>query len=128
VIEAIVIALLALAALIYVVAPLRRRESEELERNAPIEDADARRRAAFGGLVDIESERAVGKLSQADFDALRAEYEAEALAALKELDALGHEDTDLEAEIAELRARMECPSCGALRTPGEGCSECGAPT
>jgi len=125
--EALVIALLALAALIYVVAPLRRPEPDERERNAPVEEADARRRAAFGGLVDIESDRAIGKLSQADFEALRAEYEAEALAALKELDALGHDDADLEAEIAELRTRMECPSCGALRTPGEACTECGAP-
>jgi rubrerythrin len=54
----------------------------------------------------------------------------EALQALRELDELGARDADddeLEREIAELRARLQCPRCGALREPGEECPECGAP-
>lgn len=127
-IEAIVIALLAAAALAYVMVPLRRARPDAPEPNALVEEADARRRAALSGLVDIEGERAIGKLSKADFETLTAEYEAEALAALRELDALGHDDRDLEAEVAELRKRMECPACGALRTPGEACDRCGTVT
>jgi hypothetical protein len=47
---------------------------------------------------------------------------------LTELDALsGPEDDALEAEIAEMRERMTCPRCGALRSPGEACPSCSFP-
>lgn len=132
-IEAAIVALIAVAALVYVTAPLRRpRRDAPSAAAARVEEAAGRRRAAFGGLVDIEGERAMGKLSLGDFEALRAEYEAEALAALRELDELGapagtSDDDDLEAEIAALRSRLSCPDCGAIKTPGEPCEKCGAP-
>lgn len=128
-IEAVTIAVVALGALIYVVGPLRSGPRRDpAGRSYLVEDAAERKRAALGALVDIEDERSVGKLANADFDALRKEYELEALQALRELDELGARDSDdeLEREIAELRARLQCRRCGALRDPGEGCPECGA--
>ncbi|HVL65236.1 MAG TPA: hypothetical protein VM573_08730 [Actinomycetota bacterium] len=125
-IEAFLVALVACAALVYAAAPLRRPTPDPGRGDARLDDALEQRRAAFAALADLEDERAVGKLSEADFESLRREYEAEALAALEELDALEAVSSgDLEAEIARLRREMECPSCGALRTPGEACERCG---
>ena len=81
-----------------------------------------------GAIVDLEGDRTMGKLSEPDFEALRADYESQALAALRELDALGElsaRDRELEAEIAQVRARLRCPSCGGARVGSERCSRCG---
>jgi len=113
----------------YIWMPLARgvrKESDSLSLR--LEEAGARKAAALGALVDIENERLIGKLSTRDFELLRDEYEADALAALRELDAIEQgaaDDDELEAEIAAIRARMECPECGGLRVPGEACSKCG---
>ena len=113
----------------YISMPLLRGARNETDSVAiRLEEAGTRKQAALGALVDIENERLIGKLSPTDFDLLRDEYEAEALAALKELDAIEQGDAiddELEAEIAAIRARMECPECGGLRVPGEACSKCG---
>jgi hypothetical protein len=130
VVAAAIVALLAILALAYVGAPLRRRRRpprRSTEDPPGVTDAEARKRAALAALMDLEEERAVGKLSDKDFLALRAEYEAEAIAALKQLDiAVLAPDDPLEAEIAAYRLRLQCPECGALR-PAEGtCPRCGA--
>jgi len=134
VVAAAIVALLAIVALAYVGTPLRRprRSADEPaqpapQRPPPVTDAEARKRAALAALMDLEEERAVGKLSDSDFLELRAEYEAEAIAALKQLDiAVLAPDDPLEAEIAAYRLRLQCPACGALR-PAEGtCPRCGA--
>ncbi|HEY7876332.1 MAG TPA: 50S ribosomal protein L32, partial [Actinomycetota bacterium] len=104
-------------------------------------DLVGRKRAALTAILDMEDERDAGKLSDVDFAALRHEYEAEAAAALVELDALrgsgGTIDESLEAEIAAIRARLqddspraaasleECPTCGTPRVPGRTCERCG---
>jgi hypothetical protein len=68
----------------------------------------SRKQAALTAILDLEDERALGKLSEDDFGALVASYEAEAAAALRALDELGLEDPDpLEREIAAARARLE---------------------
>jgi hypothetical protein len=114
---------------IFISIPLMRGGRQEVDSvSIRLEEAGARKEAALGSLVDIENERLIGKLSTGDFEILRDEYEAEALAALKELDAIEQgeaDDDELEAEIAAIRARMECPECGGPRVPGEACSKCG---
>ena len=127
--EEILVALAAVAALAYVVAPLRR--GPRLQSNDPgrAEEAEARKRAALTAIVDLESERDAGKLSESDFDNLLAGAEAEALAALAEADLVAGADLDddeLEREIAAMRERLACPACGAMRAPGERCARCGA--
>jgi len=124
-----IVVLLAIA-LAYISVPLLRGARKDVDATTvQMEEAGARKEAALGALVDIENERLIGKLSNTDFEQLREEYEVHALAALRELDALGAGETDddqLEAEIAAMRARMACPECGALRTPGEACGKCGS--
>lgn len=128
----VVVALLACGALAYVVLPLGRRGRVEPEPSAEGE-LDARKTTALSAIVDLENERLVGKLSDEDFDLLRAQYEAEALQALTELDALraesdevgsGTDDASLEAEIAEMRRRLACPRCGSLRAMDGTCAQC----
>jgi hypothetical protein len=95
------------AGLLYVIAPLTRSGPRRTDPNRGLAaELDARKRAALGGIVDLEDERAVGKLNQEDFHALRAEYEAEALVAMAELDQLDTTHGDVEREIAELKARL----------------------
>lgn len=130
-IEAGIVSLAALAMFAYVLSPLRsgpRRDIPSTSMRA--EDAEEKKRAALTALIDIEEERSIGKMSEADFDSLRAEYEAEALEALIELDGLDATpdvDQELETEISALKTKMTCPSCGSLRQPGKACAQCGAP-
>lgn len=117
---------LALIALTWIVIPLLAGRRSDTPPPPAREEANARKTAALGALVDIEEELEIGKLSAADFEVLRAEYERDALQALKDLDALEGRDP-LEDEIAAMRRSLTCPNCGALRRPGEACGKCDAP-
>ena len=125
-IAAIAIAILAGLAVAYVLSPLRRGAVNEARADEFVEEALTRKKNALDALVEIDEERAVGKLSASDHDALRSEYELEAARALNDLDALAVSDDDLESEIAAMRDRLACRKCGALRTPGERCPRCGS--
>jgi rubrerythrin len=125
----IVVGLVALAALVWVLAPLRRPRYEGVDLRTLTDEADARKRAALAAIVDLEDDRSVGKLAEDDFRALRHQYETEAVAAIAEFDALEASATrpdDIEAEIARVRRAMTCPKCGATRAPEESCPRCGA--
>jgi hypothetical protein len=126
-IEILLIAVLAAGALVYVTRPvLQSGEDRTLEEPVLVDEAVQRKRAALRAIVDVEEEHEIGKLSREEFESLRSAYEAEAAGAMTELDALSGapEDDALEAEIAEMRERMTCPKCGALRSPGEECPSC----
>ncbi len=130
-IEAVVVALLACVALVYVTNPLRRVPHEQPLREGPtpVEEAQERKVSALSAIVDLEEEAAVGKLTIPELEALREGYEREALAALAQLDALAAPapaDDPLEVEIAAMRKRLACPSCGALRDHEGTCSRCDA--
>lgn len=126
----IVVALLAAAALAYVVSPLRKPETEELSGGPSAEEeAKERKGSALTAILDLEEEAEVGKLSGAELETLRAEYEREALLALEQLDRIAappRADDALEAEIEAMKKRLACPSCGAVRTSGGTCSRCDA--
>jgi len=130
VIPVLLIAALGVGVLAWVALPLRR--GPELDEPLPsqqIEEANDKKRAALVAIVDLENERATGKLSESDFAVLRTEYETQALVALREADALRDstfDDDELEKEIAALRERLRCPNCGAARRPGEPCEQCGS--
>jgi len=130
VIPVLLIAALGVAVLAWVVLPLRR--GPELDEPLPsqqLEEAHAKKGAALVAIVDLENERATGKLAESDFAVLRTEYERQALVALREADALRDstfDDDGLEKEIAALRERLRCPNCGAARRPGEPCEQCGS--
>lgn len=127
--EEVLVALVAAAALGYVVAPVARGPRVQTNDPGRMEEAEARKRTALSAIIDLEAERDAGKLSDVDFDMLRSGAEAEALAALAEADLVASanlDDDELEREIAEMRERLACPSCGAMRPPGETCARCGA--
>jgi hypothetical protein len=129
VIAGLLVALLACAALAFVLAPVRTGPRPERPDSSLLAaEASSRKRAALTAILDLETEREIGKLSSADFDALRGEYEAQALAALAELDSLeaASGDDAIEEEIAAVRERLACPSCGAVRASSGPCPRCGA--
>ena len=121
-----IVILLALIAISWIALPLLAGRRTDTAPPPARDEANARKDAALGALVDIEEELEIGKLSAADFEILRAEYERDALHALKDLDTLEGKDP-LEDEIAAMRRSMTCSNCGALRKPGEACSRCDAP-
>jgi rubrerythrin len=117
---------LAAAALAYVLTPVRTRRGAVVDEAVEgSEEARAKKAAALAGIVDIEIEREIGRLSEGDFYALRREYEVRAVEAMHEEDAAGASDDDvIEREVAEARKRLTCPTCGVPRTPGEQCPRC----
>jgi hypothetical protein len=82
-----VLLVLAVAAAAFVLGPLRRPEA------APADDPETgrllrARDAAYRALRDLETDRATGKIGEADYAAMRQRFEADAVAALHRLDAL----------------------------------------
>jgi len=128
VIEIAIVGVAALAILLWVVTPMLR--GARMARRLPAPPAASDRKAtALSAIVDLEEERALGKLAAPDFETLRANYEAEALAALRELTFAATpqpSDDELEAEIAEIRAALACPRCGRPLGTARACSQCGA--
>ncbi len=112
-------------------APLRGTGEEPSE-------AQFQKRVSLLQLRDAEYEFAMGKLGEEDYRALRKEISAEALAAIKaeeaqdESDEFARGSSEIEDEIAEVRARLSggvfCSECG-YPNPAESkfCGECGSP-
>jgi rubrerythrin len=129
VIEAIVVGLLVIAAIAFVTQPMKEGPlRDDVTTSQAVEEAGERKRAALVAILDMEEEKAVGKLSDGDFKVLRSQYEAEAIAALKELDAVRIENSDaeLEEEILRIKESMVCGSCGAIKPEGSRCPACDA--
>ena len=127
-IPGLVIGVLALLALAYIATPLRRAPAIPVDVDSDSE-LEERKHQALVAIIDLESERDVGKLSQADFEDLRMTYESEALAALSELDAVATWGGDqLEREIAAARAELHperCSNCGKSLPVGSArCPRC----
>lgn len=114
-------------------------------KEAPLEsageepsEAQFKKRVSLLQLRDAEYEFAMGKLGEEDYQKLRKEISAEALAAIREEEAEGQETSpdyaegsaEIEDEIAEVRARLSggvfCSECGYPNAAGSRfCSECG---
>lgn len=124
------IALLGLLGALYVSTPLRKGPRRDLPGRKPFAvEAVRRKEEALAAIVDLERDLEAGKLNEADFATLRREQEGHALDALRAIDGMAgveREDEEIEAEIAQARARLECTNCGATRTGSGGCPRCGA--
>ncbi|HET7456141.1 MAG TPA: zinc ribbon domain-containing protein [Gemmatimonadaceae bacterium] len=133
---------LALAALLFVLYPLLFDSgAPSIAREATLtadEDAIASGGGAVEALREIEFDRATGKLSDADYAALKAEYTTAAVAELRRADALSPDAVaGLDpAELAVRRARAAaivggdaartCPVHGLRPEPDAlYCSDCG---
>lgn len=78
-------ALIFTAATLGVVYPFfRRKEQEKLEPEEEVRDAPVRRGAIYEAIQELEFDRAAGKVSQEDYERIRAAYEMEAAALLQE--------------------------------------------
>jgi len=93
------------------------------------EDDLSPRTVALRALKEIEFDRATGKLSDADYDALKAEYTAEALVALRADSTAAPADTRAISgprTVAPLAARGACPTHGVRpEADARFCSACG---
>lgn len=127
---ALIVGVIALVALAYVAAPTRRERSSEPVAD-PLSELEETKTVALTAILDLEDERDMGKLTDEDLAELRSVYEAQALAALQQMDEVsGSDGSDpLEREIARVRERLtssSCPACGASRPAGTSvCPRCG---
>src|SRR6266480_3429965 len=86
------------------------------------------RAVAFRALKEIEFDRATGKLSDTDYEQLKAKYTSEALAAMRGETGYGMRDAGgvTPAHPASRIAQLACPEHGARPESGAiFCSECG---
>jgi hypothetical protein len=91
-VEYLLLALVVVALIAFVVAPLRGRAAEpdavaEERIRARVVEIETRKEAKYREIRDAELDHAAGKLSDPDFQAVDAELRREAVAILKELDA-----------------------------------------
>jgi hypothetical protein len=142
--------LVALAAVALVLDPLVRPYAirPEPPSSEPEDDPlEQRKELALAALKEIEFDRATGKLDDADYERMKAKYTAEALEAIREVDAAaapasvepamaqmlagtGAGGDAAEALVAAKRragkGRRFCTDCGAeLEGAGKFCVECG---
>jgi double zinc ribbon protein len=127
--ELIVGILLAAGALFYVLRPIFRPSVLAPlsltgdEGDDPDDDLSAQA-VALRALKEIEFDRATGKLSDADYDALHAQYQAAALAALRGAEAAA--SGTLRAAPRGPRPAPRCPVDGPRPEPDAVfCSTCG---
>jgi hypothetical protein len=126
VVELVAAVVLAAAAIIFVLQPiLSPRQGAPVvdETGADPDDDLSTRVVALRALKEIEFDRATGKLDDADYDALKLRYTAEALEALRAGDA----PPPLAASPSAPAASRSCPTHGPRTEPGDAayCSECG---
>jgi hypothetical protein len=130
--------LVILAVAVLVLEPIVRGSRASLERtNDEMSEAEATRRVRLLALRDAEYDYQMGKLDEGDYQSLRAELAAEALAAMEAVEAEkfdgrpGWVSTDaLEAEVEAVRAGLRtgstCGTCGHSNPRGSRfCGSCG---
>lgn len=129
--------LLALGAMAFVLAPLFTADQAMVAGPTPAssraQDEHERGERAVDALREIEFDRATGKLSDSDYDALKTRYTAQALAAMRSSSpaaARAPTDADVEALIRRQReSQREAPSCPTHGPRPEldavYCSDCG---
>jgi hypothetical protein len=102
----------------------------------PLDESASPKVQALLALKEIEFDRATGKLSDEDFEQLRARYARQALSALDEEDrgdavlaAAAGTDDPAEALIRSARTGLRvCPACGPRPESNAAfCSDCGKP-
>jgi len=132
--------LLATGAVYFVLRPIFRvtpsgSEGGEGEGDDSEEDQSPRA-VALRALKEIEFDRATGKLSDADYDALKKQYTGMALDALREAgpshafplpaSPIPHPACPIHGPSSEIGARF-CPECGRRLSAAHGfCARCGA--
>ncbi|HLQ22486.1 MAG TPA: zinc ribbon domain-containing protein [Gemmatimonadales bacterium] len=123
VLEAALAAVLGLAILWIVFQPLARPGRGAPRPAEPLDPEETPRGVALTALREIEFDRATGKLSDADYEDLKARYTTVALAALR-AEAAATGPADVEAMIAG-RVRSLRSAGGSTPSPAPECPACG---
>lgn len=112
VVEALAAVLLGLTALWLVLGPLLRPRSSSPATYEPLELEETPKGVALAALKEIEFDRETGKLSEADYDFLKARYTAEALEALRTDPVVGTNDIEalIAAKVHSLRSASAATS------------------
>jgi zinc ribbon protein len=127
VLELVIAVILAAAAIYFVLQPVfgpRRPAPVDDDSGIDPDDDLSPRAVALRALKEIEFDRATGKLTDADYDALKHRYTAEAVQALRveEIDAT----TPAAAARIEPSGERSCPAHGPRpEAKARYCSECG---
>lgn len=120
---------LAIGALAYVLYPILAGAIAAPRRRAPAahEMAKAEEQEAVVALREIEFDRVTGKLSDSDYQELKARYTGRALDAMRAGSAQSADDA-VEAAVLAYRAHMRsCTRCGPRPEPDAlYCSTCGS--
>jgi hypothetical protein len=134
--QAVLAAVLGLAVLWIVLQPLARLDVPAPRPAEPLDPEETPRGVALTALKEIEFDRATGKLSDADYEELKARYTTAALAALRAESAGGSDDVEamIAGRVRSLRSARTstpsagpvCPACGPRPEPDAVfCSSCG---
>jgi hypothetical protein len=141
-VEAIVAALVGVAALYLVLQPLLAPRVPKPSVFEPLDPEETPKGVALAALKEIEFDRETGKLSDADYEFLKAKYTSQALEALraeKSAMEVGDVEAMIAARVRSLRSAATsapstsipgaraCPTCGPRpETDALFCSTCGA--
>jgi double zinc ribbon protein len=124
--------LLAAGATYFVLLPILRPPGESTD--APVVDDEgedpaddmSRQTVALRALKEIEFDRATGKLSDQDYDALKAKYTAEALAAMRVESGVRSPEPGAKPAPDSKLPTPRCPDHGPRpEKDAQFCSECG---
>jgi len=121
------------AALAFVAYPLLKPELAESAGKAftenELSDLLYKKDAVYTAIKDLEFDRSTGKIDDADYEEMKAGFEMEALAVLKQIDNAGKEPS---AESGQDKKRkgeegLFCVKCGAkVKADYAFCNKCGA--
>jgi hypothetical protein len=124
--------LMVIAAIAYVAAPLfSGTPAGEFNGSQPVtaskrERWERQKLEAYAAIKEVEFDQQMGKLSQADFAAIRDKYAAQALEAIAALDAAKAAQPRQVAEGRRARRIAYCPSCGvSVPARAKFCPACG---
>ena len=113
-------ALVGVLALAWVLEPLLRPAAARPADDEPLDPEETPRGIALAALKEIEFDRATGKLSDADYEQLKARYTANALAVLRAES--GRDDVE---EMIGARTRALRAAAGSTQPAALHCSDCG---
>jgi hypothetical protein len=134
--EAVAALIVGLAALLLVMQPLLRRDRRPALPPEPLDPEETPRGVALSALKEIDFDRETGKLSESDYQLLKAKYTGLALQALRAEEQSAEADPVEEliaARVRSLRAAdaqgagtLTCRTCGPRPEPDAlYCSTCG---
>lgn len=134
---------IAIVAFAFVAKPLFAHEGVRVtQEDRRLSQLQANRERLLRSLQELETDFAVGKITQDDYQEQRAQYVAEGAATLREIDDITDSseelsqardlDAEIEAGVEQLRTKdagdraQFCPGCGnAVLSDDQFCTSCG---